>query len=68
MEATIVYKKGGKHRGPKGIPFSYKGVKTEEELLTALKDGWYETLPEAIEPPKPRVQRKPKAPVKNELD
>ena len=73
MEPTIVYKKGGIHRGPKGIPFSYKGVSNEAEFLEAIKDGWYETLPDAVEPPKKAhvVKKKPApkpAVKKDELD
>ena len=48
MEPTILYKKGGLHRGPKGLPFSYKGVTTEEQLDSLLKDGWFLDLETAV--------------------
>jgi len=48
MEPTILYKKGGIHRGPKGIPFSYKGVTTEVEQKSLLADGWFHGLEEAV--------------------
>lgn len=48
MKPTIIYKKGGKHRGPGGKGYSYKGVSTEEELKTLLSDGWYDNLNDAM--------------------
>lgn len=61
MEPTILYKlatpsEGNSHRGPKGRYYKYLGVKTEDELSFALKNGWHEDLEEAVglkEPKKP---------------
>lgn len=49
FEETIVYKNGGMHQR-KGGMFSYKGVKTQDEYDSALSDGWFATLDEAIAP------------------
>lgn len=54
MEPTILYKKGGMHRGPKGLPFSYRGVTTEEQLDSLLKDGWFLDLESAMSGVKPK--------------
>lgn len=45
---TMVYRCPGPHQR-KGGTFDTRGVKSQEELEAALKDGWFETLPEAIE-------------------
>jgi hypothetical protein len=55
MFSEIVYRGYGPHQR-KGGGFSTLGVRSEEELDAALKDGWYRTLPEAIE-----AHDKPKA-------
>lgn len=44
MKQTIVYKLGGKNRGPKGLTWSYKGVGTADELSDAMHDGWTDDL------------------------
>lgn len=44
----IVYRGYGPHQR-KGGGFSSLGVRSETELEAALADGWYRTLPEAIE-------------------
>ena len=66
MEPTILYKKGGPHRGPKGVAFSYKGVKTQEELKSLLSKGWYNDLGSAIAEKKEATKRK--ATVKKEIE
>ena len=48
MEPTILYKKGGQHRGPKGLPFSYKGVTTEMQQKSLLGEGWFSDLETAL--------------------
>lgn len=48
---TIVYKVPGKHVRPNGT-YDFAGVKNAEELEAKLKDGWFKTMPEAIEPKK----------------
>jgi hypothetical protein len=52
MTPTIIYKKGGKHIGPKGNSYSYKGVSDEESLKAFLANGWFATLDEAVAPKK----------------
>ena len=47
----MVYKVPGKHVRPYGT-YDFAGVKNAEELEVRLKDGWFCTLPEAIEPKK----------------
>jgi hypothetical protein len=59
MESTIVYKKGGPHRGPYRTTYSYKGVSDEKVLKQLLKDGWYEDLDEAVNPAE-EIRRKEK--------
>ena len=44
----IVYRGHGPHQR-KGGGFSTLGVKSQEALDKALSEGWYRTLPEAIE-------------------
>ena len=44
----LVYRCPGEHQCPGGT-YGFKQVKTYEELGDSLKDGWFETLPEAIE-------------------
>lgn len=72
MEPTIVYKKGGHHRGPKGSFYDYKGVSDEETLKRLLKAGYCKTIEEAIYG-KAKVRRKTKTETEapkevNELD
>jgi len=45
---TLVYKCPGSHQRPGGT-YSYKGVQDADEHASALADGWFATLPEAIE-------------------
>ena len=61
MTPTIVYKAGGKHVGPRGTRYAYKGVKDEETLKALLADGWFKDLEEAVSEPK-------KADVQTELE
>lgn len=44
----VVYRGFGPHQR-NGGGFSTLGVNSEEELAKALADGWFRTLPEAIE-------------------
>ena len=45
--SNMVYKCPGPHQRPGGT-FAFKGVKSKEEEAQALQEGWFETLPEAI--------------------
>jgi hypothetical protein len=45
--SEIVYRCPGPHQRPGGT-FAFKGVTSEAEKEAALKDGWFETMPEAI--------------------
>lgn len=61
---TLVYKCPGNHQRPGGT-YSFKGVKDEEQHAAALADGWFSTLPEAIEgkaPAAPSPTPAPNAP------
>lgn len=51
FEPTIVYRSPGAHAGPPGKTYDYKGIQSLETLQDALSNGWYATLPEAINPP-----------------
>lgn len=44
----IVYKVPGKNHGPGSKTYDWKPVKSEDEFLQALEDGWFDTLEEAI--------------------
>lgn len=44
---TLVYKDGGDHQREGGT-FSYKGVNDPDALKSALSDGWFKSLPEAV--------------------
>ena len=46
--SEIVYKVPGRNAGPKGKTYDWKPVKSEDEFLQALDDGWFDTLEEAI--------------------
>jgi len=45
---TLVYKCPGAHQRPGGT-YAYQGVQDADEHAAALADGWFVTLPEAIE-------------------
>ena len=45
---TIVYRVPGKHLRPHGT-YDYAGANTQEEFDAKLSEGWYESLPAAIE-------------------
>ena len=47
----MVYKVPGKHLGAGGS-YDFAGVNNAEELDAKLKDGWFSSLAEAIEPKK----------------
>lgn len=59
MTPTIVYKKNGPNRGPKGTTYDYKGVSDESQLKKLEDDGWCLSLTEAIEGKKPEVKKPP---------
>lgn len=44
---TIVYRCPGDHHRAGGT-YAYKGVSEQAQLVGALSEGWYLTLPEAI--------------------
>jgi uncharacterized protein (DUF1697 family) len=46
--SEIVYKIPGKNAGPRGKTYDWKSVKSEDEFLEALDDGWFDTLEEAV--------------------
>ncbi len=46
--SEIVYKVPGNNAGPKGKTYDWKPVKSEDEFLQALEDGWLDTLEEAV--------------------
>lgn len=48
MYSSIVYRCPGPHQRPRGT-FDFKGVSSEAEHEAARQDGWFDTLPEAIE-------------------
>lgn len=48
---AMVYKVPGKHVRPHGT-YDFAGVENAEELEVKLKDGWFLSLQEAIEPKK----------------
>jgi len=59
MNPTIVYKCPGKNRGPSGIGYDYRGVKTEGELQAFLDSGWFHSLTDAVEAvSKPKLEKK----------
>ncbi len=47
----MVFKVPGKHVRPNGT-YDFTGVSNAEELAAKLKEGWFLTLAEAIEPKK----------------
>ncbi|MCK5600585.1 hypothetical protein KAR91_01880 [Candidatus Pacearchaeota archaeon] len=44
----IVYKVPGKNAGPYGKSYDWMPVNSEGELSRALKDGWFNTLEDAV--------------------
>jgi len=44
----IVYKVPGKNHGPDGKTFDWKKVKSKDDFEASLKDGWFDTLEEAL--------------------
>ena len=51
--SEIVYKVPGKNAGPEGKTYDWKGVKSKAELNQTIKDGWHNTLEEAVNIPEP---------------
>jgi len=66
---TLVYKCPGNHQRPGGT-FAYKGVEDAVQHEGALADGWFATLPEAIEgkPMPPDEPTANAAPTRAELE
>jgi hypothetical protein len=64
MKPTIVYKKNGPHRGPKGSTYQYKGVSDEATLKALIQDGWFSDLYEAVAP-KEIIAEKEEAPLES---
>jgi hypothetical protein len=48
MFPTLVYRGYGPH-SRKGGGYSFKDVRCESSMVLALKDGWFETLDQAID-------------------
>ena len=53
----MVYKVPGKHMRPNGT-YDFAGVNNTEELEAKLKEGWFSSLSEAIEPKKTELDVK----------
>jgi hypothetical protein len=64
--SEIVYKVPGKNHGPKGKTYDWKPVKSEDEFLQALEDGWFDTLEEAVDGKAKKV-KKEDIPTREEL-
>lgn len=45
---TIVYRVPGRHWGPNGTTYDYRGVADQAEFSAALADGWHETIMGAV--------------------
>lgn len=45
--SDFVYRTPGRNHGPNGKTYDWREVKSEDEKDQALKDGWFDTLPEA---------------------
>ena len=45
---TLVYRCPGDHQRPGGT-YSYRSAQDEAQFSAALKDGWFATLPEAMD-------------------
>lgn len=45
---TIVYRVPGRHWGPNGATYDYRGVADQAEFSAALADGWHETIMGAV--------------------
>lgn len=66
--SNIVYRCPGPHQRPGGT-YAYKGVSSEAEEAEALKDGWFRSMPEAIEGKSAVVELPPDAPpTRDELE
>ena len=46
--SSIVYRDKGPHQRPNGT-YDFRGVNSKAEHAAALKDGWFNSMPEAIE-------------------
>ncbi|GAG90142.1 unnamed protein product, partial [marine sediment metagenome] len=44
----IVYKIPGKNHGPDGYTYDWSKVDSEKELKQKIKDGWFDTLEDAL--------------------
>lgn len=45
---TMVYKSPGRHKAGNGRSYSFKGVNSDGQLQSSLKEGWCITLEEAL--------------------
>lgn len=45
---TIVYRVPGRHWGPNGTTYDYRGVADQAAFDVALADGWHETIMGAV--------------------
>jgi hypothetical protein len=63
---TIVYKCPGAHQREGGT-YDYQGVADEDVLTRALSDGWFITLPEAVEGKTAEIAD-PSMPIRQELE
>lgn len=45
---TIVYRVPGRHWGPNGTTYDYRGVDDQAAFAAALADGWHADMPSAV--------------------
>jgi len=45
---ALLYKCPGDHFGPEGTTYSSARAKNDSECAQLLKDGWHETMPDAV--------------------
>ena len=64
--SDIVYKCPGPHAGPNGKTYEYRGVSSKEEHAQKLKDGWSDSLMEAVEGVKEDVKPDTTPPTRDE--
>jgi len=67
MFPTLVYRIPGIHQREGGT-YSILGVTNQDAFDAALTDGWFETLPEAIESLNPKVEQVEPPPTREELE
>jgi hypothetical protein len=57
---ALLYKCPGDHFGPEGTTYSSARVKNDSECAQLLKDGWHETMPDAVKAFKLSTEKRPK--------